>query len=72
MDKFEALSPLEIVKLVDKKKARYCAITLNELEEIVKDKESYIRVRKVILDNYNNFARAMLVLAGIEIEGAST
>ena len=66
---FEGLSELEIVKLINKKKKRYCAIALNDLEEEVKDHDLFKRVRKILLDNMNGFTRSMFTVVGISVEG---
>ena len=69
MDKFEGLTELEIVKLINKRKKRYCAIALNDLEEEVQDHELFLRVRKVVLDNMNSFTRSIFTVIGINVEG---
>ena len=66
---FEGLSELEIVKLVNKKKKRYCAIALNDLEEEISDPELFKRVRKVILDTMNGYTRSMFTVFNITVEG---
>ena len=53
------LTELEIVKLVNKRKKRYCAIALNDLEEEIQDPELFKKVRKVVLDNINSFTRSI-------------
>jgi len=66
---FQGLTELEIVKLINKRKKRYCAIALNDLEEEVQDPELFKRVRKVLLDNMNSFTRSVFTVVGISIEG---
>ena len=63
------LSEMEIVRLIQKKKKRYCAIALGEIEEEVDNPEVFKRVRKIVLDNMNGFTRSMFTVVGIEIEG---
>lgn len=63
------LSEIELVKLINKRKKRYCAILLNDLEGEIKDEETYKKVRKLFLDNMNGFARSVLTVIGIDIEG---
>lgn len=65
------LTELEIIKLIDKKKKKYCAITLGEMEEEIKDPEVFKKCRKIVLDNMNGFTRGVFTVVGINIEGAS-
>ena len=66
---FQGLTELEIIKLINKRKKRYCAIALNDLEEEVQDPELFKKVRKVFLDNINSFTRSIFTVIGINIEG---
>jgi len=66
---FQGLSELEIIKLIQKKKKRYCAIALNDLEEEITDPELFKKVRKIFLDNMNSFTRSMFTVVGIQVEG---
>jgi len=65
----EGLPVLEIIKLINKRKKRYCAIALNDLEEEIKDEEVFKKVRKILLDNMNGFTRSVLTVIGIDVEG---
>jgi len=67
---FGGLDDLEVLKLINKKKRRYCRISLNELEEEGLSEEQFRRIRKIILDNMSSFCRSVFVVIGIEIEGA--
>jgi hypothetical protein len=69
MEKDLGLTEVEIVKLINKRKKRFCAIALNDLEEEIKDKESFKKVRKIFLDNMNGYTRSIFTVIGIEIEG---
>jgi hypothetical protein len=66
---FVGLTELEVVKLINKKKARYCAMALSDIEELVLDEDTFQKVRKVVLDNMNAFTRGMFTVVGISIEG---
>ena len=66
---FQGLTELEIVKLINKRKKRYCAIALNDLEEEIQDSELFKKVRKVVLDNMNSFTRSIFTVIGINVEG---
>ncbi len=68
-DKYEGLSELEIIKLINKKKKRYCAIALNDLEEEIQNEELFKKVRKVLLDTMNGYTRSMFVVFNISVEG---
>ena len=68
-DSFQGLTELEIVKLINKRKKRYCAIALNDLEEEIKDPELFKVVRKILLDNINSFTRSVFTVIGINVEG---
>jgi len=66
---FEGLPEIEIVRLINKRKKRYCAIALNDLEEEKLDKELFAKVRKIFLDNMNGFTRSVFTVIGIDVEG---
>ena len=66
---FQGLTELEIVKLINKRKKRYCAIALNDLEEEIQDPELFKRIRKILLDNMNSFTRSIFTVVGINVEG---
>lgn len=65
----DGLTDLEIIKLINKRKKRYCAIALNDLEEIMGQAESFKDVRKIFLDNMNGFTRSVFTVIGIDVEG---
>ena len=69
MKDFQGLTELEIVKLINKRKKRYCAIALNDLEEEFTDAELFTKVRKIFLDNINSFTRSIFTVVGINVEG---
>ncbi len=66
---FQGLTELEIVKLINKRKKRYCAMALNDLEEEIHDPELFKKARKIFLDNMNSFTRSVFTVVGIQIEG---
>lgn len=65
----KGLTELEIIKLINKRKKRYCAISLNDIEEEIQDSELFKKVRKIVLDNINSFTRSVFTVIGINIEG---
>lgn len=61
---------LDIITDFSKKNKRYIANTLKDLEQVLgKDTKEYIAVRKLFLDNFNDFTRALLVQLFGNIEG---
>ena len=64
------LDVISTINLAERRKRKYLAILLNEVEEIVKDEEMYKLLRKSILDNVNELTRAWLrdAFSG-EVEG---
>ena len=65
----DGLTDLEIIKLINKRKKRYCAIALNDLEEVMGQTDSFKDVRKIFLDNMNGFTRSVFTVIGIDVEG---
>lgn len=66
---FEGLTDLEVIKLINKKKKRYCAIALNDLEEEALEDINFKRIRKIFLDSINAYTRSIFTIIGVEIEG---
>lgn len=57
----QGLDVFDIIFLVGRKNKKFQAILLQDIEEILgKDSEQYIRIRKLVLDSYNNYTRSML------------
>lgn len=65
----EALTDFEIIRLINKKKKRYCAIALNDLEEEGLETDSFKRTRKIFLDSINAYTRSIFTIIGVDIEG---
>jgi hypothetical protein len=63
------LPEVEIIKLINKRKKRYCAIALNDLEELMGQSEQFKEIRKIFLDNMNGFTRSVFTVIGIDVEG---
>lgn len=70
----QGLDVLDVLKFVDKKKQRFLAISLNDLEEIFeshgidKNSEEFQLVRKLILDLVNEYTRSVLRVIFGDIE----
>jgi hypothetical protein len=59
----QGLDLQDLVKLIAKKSGKFQAILLTDLEEILpKDKytEEFPKVRKLILDSYNDYTRSVM------------
>jgi len=66
---FEGLSELEIIQLMGKKKKRYIAIGLSDLEELIVDEDTFKKVRKVFLDTINGYTRGLYSVLNIDVDG---
>ncbi len=66
----EGLDVIDVVRYITRKKDKFLAIALAELEETM-DKESneYKYVRKVFLDAFNDYTRSILRTIFGNIEG---
>lgn len=70
----QGLDVLDVLKFVDKKKQRFLAISLNDLEEIYeargidKNSEEFQLIRKLILDLVNEYTRSVLRVIFGDIE----
>jgi len=59
----------EVMGFIHRKSKRYQAISLNDLESVIsKDTEEYSRIRKIILDGYNEYTRSVLNVIFGDIE----
>ncbi len=67
----EGLDIIDIVKLVDRKSRSYQAIILQDIETVIpKNSEEFHKVRKIILDNMNEYTRSILrAIFGTDFEG---
>lgn len=65
----EGLPQIEIIRLINKRKKRYCALALNDLEEEIGKSETFTKIRKIFLDNMNGFTRSVFTVIGIDVEG---
>jgi hypothetical protein len=67
----EGLDVLDIVSIIDKKSRAYQAIILQEVEGVIpKNSPEFSKVRKIVLDNMNEYTRSMLrAVFGVDFEG---
>jgi hypothetical protein len=66
----EALDIHDITLFISKKNRKYQAILLHDIEEAMgKDNEEYPAVRKLVLDAFNNYTRAIMrIIFGNDFE----
>jgi len=51
---------LDYIRAIDKENKKFQAITLQNLEELLEDKETYRLARKIVLDSFNSYTRAVI------------
>lgn len=51
---------LDYIHSIDKENKKFQAITLQNLEELISDKEVFRAARKVILDSFNSYTRSVV------------
>jgi hypothetical protein len=57
----QGLDLIDIVTFISKKNKKFQAILLAELEEVLgKDSPEYAKVRKLVLDGFNNYTRSVV------------
>jgi hypothetical protein len=65
----QGLDLKDIIGFIEKKNKKFQAITLSEFEEIMdKNSDEFKAVRKITLDNYNNYTRSVIRAIFGEIE----
>ena len=67
----QGIDPIEVIEFIRQKNRKYQAMALADIEEILgKDDPNYQRIRKVILDYFNNYERSILrLIFGTDFEG---
>lgn len=66
----DGFNMFDIVTMIGKKNKRYIANALDEIEQILGgDTEAFVKVRKIFLDNQNDYTRSILVTLFGDIEG---
>lgn len=66
----EGLDVIDVVRYITRKKDKFLAIALSDLEETMdKDSNEYKYVRKVFLDAFNDYTRSTLRTFFGNIEG---
>ena len=66
----QGLDLVDIITFISKKNKKFQAITLSEYEEILdKNSAEFKAIRKVTLDNYNNYTRSVVRAIFGDVEG---
>jgi len=68
---FDGLAGMEVALLIKRKMRRYIALLLSDLEKEIHDEDEFESVRKLVLDYFNDYTRAIWQIIGIEIEGTN-
>lgn len=60
---------LDVTKFIAKSNKKYQAVLLSQLESEINNKEQYTRIRKMVLDSFNNYTRLVIntIFGDIEI-----
>jgi len=65
----QGLDTIDAAKIISKKNSKFLAIGLQELEESLdKDSEEFNTIRKLFLDNFNDYTRSIMRIIFGEIE----
>lgn len=67
-NKVNGIAMLEVMTTVESKKKMHCRLTLNTLERELKDTPYWPIVKKAVLDGYNDLARDVFAILGLEVE----
>ena len=69
MVEINGLDELDIMNAILRRQKRYLALLLQDVEQVMATEGNYQLVRKMILDNFNDYTRSMFRVVGIEVEG---
>lgn len=68
----EGLDVIDVVRYITRKKNKFLAITLADLEDVLeKDSKEYKYIRKVFLDGFNDYTRSVMRTLFGNVEGLS-
>ncbi|MCK4822761.1 hypothetical protein KA005_43760 [bacterium] len=66
----EGLDVIDVVRYISRKKDKFIAIVLADLEEVMeKDSNEYKFIRKVFLDGFNDYTRSVMRTLFGNVEG---
>ena len=65
----QGLDLVDVIRIIDKKKNKFLAISLQEIEEMNLPKEHFEAIRKIHLDTLNEFTRSVMraLLGDVEV-----
>lgn len=66
--KFNGLDDFDIIKIINIKKTAYLKLALESLEKEALSDEQFRQIRKIFLDNFNEFSRSILRIFVGDIE----
>lgn len=65
----QGLDTIDAAKIISKKNSKFLAIGLQELEESLdKDSEEFNTIRKLFLDNFNDYTRSIMRIIFGDVE----
>lgn len=67
-NRVNGMALLEVASNVEAKKKMHCRLSLNTLERELKDTPYWPAVKKAVLDGYNDLARDVFAILGLEVE----
>lgn len=56
----DGLDVIDITRFIDSRKKRFIAITMKDIEDIMGEEEYFPLVRKIILDQFNEYTRGLV------------
>lgn len=56
----KGLDLLDIIRFIKRTNKKYQAILLSQIEDLNLSKEIYNKIRKLLLDSFNNYTRAIV------------
>ena len=65
----QGLDTIDVAKIISKKNSKFLAIGLQELEESLdKNEKNFNNIRKIFLDNFNDYTRSIMRVIFGDIE----
>lgn len=66
--RFNGLDEIDIIRIINNKKNAYLKLALDSIEREGFTAEEYREIRKIFLDNFNEFSRSVLRLFTGDVE----
>lgn len=67
-NRVNGMDMLEIASIAESKKKMHCRLTLNTLERAFGNSPEWPLIKKAVLDGYNELARDIYAILGLEAE----